>query len=212
METVKRWFVTGIGTGIGKTIVSAVLAEHLKADYWKPIQSGDLEQSDSMTIRNAVSYSIRIHPERYQLNTAVSPHQAAEMDNIYMRVSDFSVPESDNHLIVEGAGGLFVPINSKEFMIDLIAKLDLALVVVVRDYLGCINHTILTLQAIVQRKLRVAVVVFNGDFNPWTYAVLLDNIPQNIPFIHVPTLKQVDKQHVKQCADSIGLCDKAQGV
>jgi len=212
MATVRKWFVTGIGTGIGKTVVSAVLAEHLKADYWKPIQSGDLEQSDSMTISNAVSFPIRVYPERYRLKTAVSPHQSAEMENILMRVNDFSLPHGDNHLIVEGAGGVFVPINTEEFMIDLIEKLALPLVVVVHDYLGCINHTMLTLQAIYQRKLRVALVVFNGDFNPWTYTLLSAHVPSHTPTLHISTMNQIDKKHVKACAEDLQLFDRLTNV
>ncbi|TDS17214.1 dethiobiotin synthase [Sphingobacterium paludis] len=205
MEILKKWFVTGIGTGIGKTVVSAVLTEYLKADYWKPVQSGDLKQSDSMTVKNLVSFPVHIHPERYGLHTAVSPHQSAEMDNISMRVRDFELPDTENHLIVEGAGGLFVPLNTSEFMIDLMEKLDLALVVVVQDYLGCINHTMLTLQAVLQRKLHVALIVFNGDFNPWTYTLLRSKIPSNTQVVHLPTIAQINKKHIKACAGNIAL-------
>ena len=162
-----KLFVTGIGTGIGKTVISAVLVDKFKADYWKPIQSGDLHDSDSMKVK-ALSEGTLIHKERYALEIPASPHESAEREGITMELTDFTLPETDNNLIVEGAGGLFVPINSGVYMIDLIAHLNLPVVLVARDYLGCINHTILSIEALKSRGIPIAYLVFNGEFNPYS--------------------------------------------
>ena len=111
----QKYFVTGIGTGIGKTITSAILTEKLKADYWKPIQSGDLHQSDSLAIESLISNTqTKIHPETYRLNHPLSPHLSAKMDGVKIELRKFQVPITENNLIVEGAGGLMVPLKDKE--------------------------------------------------------------------------------------------------
>lgn len=203
MATVKKWFITGIGTGIGKTFVSTVLAQCLQADYWKPIQSGDLDRSDSLFVKELVSYPIRIHKERYALQTPVSPHQAAAMEDVAIRVQDFSLPATDNHLLVEGAGGLFVPLNNQEYMIDLICQLGLPVVLVMQDYLGCINHSLLSLEALQHRKIELAAVVFNGDFNPYTRSLLREKISEQVPVIELPTLATFNRKHIEALARTI---------
>src|SRR6185312_12272693 len=114
-------FVTGIGTNIGKTIVSAVLVEKLKADYWKPVQSGDLDKSDSLFIQNLISNTAtKIHPESYKLTQPFSPHKSAAIDGITIDPGNINLPKTSNALIVEGAGGLMVPLNNEFLIIDLI--------------------------------------------------------------------------------------------
>src|SRR5690349_6144411 len=118
MTLKKPLFVTGIGTGIGKTVVSAVLVEKLKADYWKPIQSGDLDKSDSLSIKDLISNTVtKIHPESYRLTQPFSPHKSAAIDGITIDPDAFHLPQTDNALIVEGAGGLMVPLNNNFLMI-----------------------------------------------------------------------------------------------
>ncbi|WDF69934.1 dethiobiotin synthase [Sphingobacterium oryzagri] len=203
MATVKKWFITGIGTGIGKTFVSTILAQYLKADYWKPVQSGDLDCRDSFSLAAGVSYDIRIHPERYALQASVSPHQAAAMENITIHVDDFKLPETENHLIVEGAGGLFVPLNEEEYMIDLIKELALPVVLVIQDYLGCINHSVLSLEALRSREIDLAAVVFNGDFNPYTEDLLRKKITEKVPVITLPTLHKLTKEGIEIAAEGL---------
>ena len=117
----KNIFVTGIGTGIGKTIVSAILVEKLKADYWKPVQSGDLENSDTSKVKELVSNTItKFHPEAYRLTQPFSPHKSAAIDGITIEPEKILAPVTANWLIIEGAGGLMVPLNSHFLMIDLI--------------------------------------------------------------------------------------------
>src|SRR4051812_24407900 len=133
----KHYFVTGIGTGIGKTLVSAVLTEKLKADYWKPIQSGDLENSDTLKVKALVSNSITIfHPETYCLTQPFSPHKSANLDGIEIDPARFVIPPTNNTLIIEGAGGLMVPLNDNFLIIDLIKKLNAEVILVSQNYLG----------------------------------------------------------------------------
>src|SRR5215217_1449482 len=124
------YFVTGIGTGIGKTVISAILTEKLQADYWKPIQSGDLDISDSLHIKHLISNpKTVIHPERYRLGQPLSPHLSARLDGIEITTASIQLPEHDNHLIIEGAGGLMVPLNDTELIIDLIRHLSAKVIV-----------------------------------------------------------------------------------
>ena len=161
-----QFFVTGIGTEIGKTVVAATLVEALQADYWKPIQSGDLDNSDSMKIQRWVSNPhTRIHPERFRLNTPLSPHASAVIDGVEIKVSDFHLPPTDRPLIVEGAGGLMVPLNHQETMLDLMQNLGLPVILVVRHYLGSINHTLLSLEVLRSRGIVLAGLLYNGVEN-----------------------------------------------
>ena len=110
----RRIFVTGIGTEIGKTFCSAILVEALTADYWKPVQAGELDDLDSDFVRHAISNTkTNIHPEQYLLSEPMSPHAAARIDGIHLSPATFQRPETDNHLIIEGAGGLMVPLNDE---------------------------------------------------------------------------------------------------
>lgn len=163
----KQFFITGIGTDVGKTVASAILVEALEADYWKPIQAGELENTDAQKIKSLISNSNSfIHPETFLLSTAMSPHAAAEIDNIKMVRTDFSIPETSNSLIIEGAGGVMVPINDEYLILDLIERLDLEVILVVSNYLGSINHTLLTINALNSRNIPIAGIIFNGEPTP----------------------------------------------
>jgi len=203
MKTTNQLFVTGIGTGVGKTICSAILVEHLQADYWKPIQSGDLEQSDSMLVNQLVSCQQVIHPERYCLQLAASPHKSASLEGVTIDLLDFELPQTNNHLIVEGAGGLFVPLSDTVYIHDLIKKLNLAVVVVAKDYLGCINHTLLTLKALQEGRISVAYFIFNGTFDKDTERAITMGINKETKLIHIPDLEIIDRTHIQQIAQQI---------
>nr|WP_315181695.1 dethiobiotin synthase [uncultured Flavobacterium sp.] len=167
-----KLFITGIGTDVGKTIVSAIVTEALEADYWKPIQAGDLENSDSHKIKSFLSNKKTvIHPNSYALNTPASPHLAAEIDGITIDLNQITEPETANHLVVEGAGGVFVPLNSKDCVIDLVQP-DYKVIVVSRHYLGSINHTLLTIEALQNRKITIAGIIFSGDENKATEEII----------------------------------------
>lgn len=168
-----KLFITGIGTDVGKTIAAAIVTQALEADYWKPIQAGDLQDSDSHKIKKYLSNKTVIHPNSYALNTPASPHLAAELDGITIDVSQISEPEYVNdNLVIEGAGGIFVPLNAEDTIVDLI-KPDYKVIVVSRHYLGSINHTLLTISALQQRNIAIAGIVFNGDAMPSSEDIIL---------------------------------------
>ncbi|MDP1746590.1 MAG: dethiobiotin synthase [Bacteroidota bacterium] len=159
----KRFFVTGIGTDVGKTIASAILVESLHADYWKPIQAGDLDNTDTMKVRSLISNTrSKFHPETYQLTKQMSPHAAAEADGIKINIDTLALPITSNSLIIEGAGGLMVPLNDEFLVIDLIQKLKVEVIIVSSNYLGSINHTLLTVEALKSRNIPIAGIIFNG--------------------------------------------------
>lgn len=159
----KRIFVTGIGTDVGKTVVSAILAEALHADYWKPVQTGSYFSTDADKIRKYVSNNkTQVHPESFVLKQYMSPHAAAELEGQEITIDKINVPETNNSLIIEGAGGIMVPLNSKEFIVDIITKVNAEVVLVIQNYLGSINHSILSIDALRYRKIPVMGIVFNG--------------------------------------------------
>jgi len=159
------FFVTGIGTDVGKTVVSAVLTEALRADYWKPIQAGNLDYKDSDFIREFTLHANTIHPEEYAFLEPVSPHLAAKFEEKEIDLQFFKLPKLNNHLIIEGAGGLMVPLSNKYLIKDLILKFQVPVILVSKNYLGSINHTILTIQALQQFNIPVAGIIFNGESN-----------------------------------------------
>ncbi|HNP33028.1 MAG TPA: dethiobiotin synthase [Flavobacterium sp.] len=166
-------FITGIGTDVGKTIASAIVVEALEADYWKPIQAGDLNDSDSHKIERYISNDkTAIHENSYKLNTPASPHLAAALDGIDIDLKQIKEPKTNNHLVIEGAGGILVPLNDNDCVVDLIQK-DYKVIVVSRHYLGSINHTLLTIEALQSRKISVAGIIFSGDENKSTEEIIL---------------------------------------
>jgi len=158
------FFVTGTDTGIGKTVVSAMLTKALNASYWKPIQAGLEEETDTEFVRRATDFSgSQIKSERYRLNTPMSPHAAAEIDDVEISIDDFELPDySTEHLVVEGAGGLHVPINDHDMIIDLISYLQLPVVLVAPSTLGTLNHSLLSIEALRSRDIPILGVVMNG--------------------------------------------------
>jgi len=168
-----KLFITGIGTDVGKTIASSIVVEALEADYWKPIQAGDLDNSDSHKVMSKVeNQKSKAHPNAYALNTPASPHLAAELDGIKIDLKNIKEPQTENHLVIEGAGGVLVPLNDTDYVIDLIRD-DYKVIVVSRHYLGSINHTLLTIEALKNRGISVAGIIFSGDENKATEDIIL---------------------------------------
>lgn len=166
-------FVTGIGTDVGKTVVSAIITQALEADYWKPIQAGDLDHSDSHKVKAYVSNQKTVfHSNSYALNTPASPHYAAEIDGITIDITQIKEPVTENHLVIEGAGGILVPLNATDTIADLIQP-DYKVIVVSRHYLGSINHTLLTIEALQNRNIEVSGIIFSGDENTATESIIL---------------------------------------
>ena len=174
-----KLFITGIGTDVGKTVVSAIITQALEADYWKPIQAGDLDTSDTHKIKAYVSNSkTKFFENSYALNTPASPHLAAEIDGVTIDIQKIKEPKTKNHLVIEGAGGIFVPINTTETIVDLIQP-DYKVVVVSRHYLGSINHTLLTIEALQNRNIKIAGIIFNGEKNEATESIILSKTGLN---------------------------------
>lgn len=174
-----KLFITGIGTDVGKTIAAAIVTQALEADYWKPIQAGDLDHSDSHKIKRYISNTKTIvHPNSYQLNTPASPHWAAELDNVTIDLQQIVEPTTNNHLVIEGAGGVLVPLNTTDCIIDIIQP-DYKVIVVSRHYLGSINHTLLTVEALQNRNINIAGILFSGAENKATESIILQKTKLN---------------------------------
>ena len=168
----KQLFITGISTEVGKTVASAIVVEALEADYWKPIQAGDLDNSDSHKIESLISNDKTIiHPNSYALKTPMSPHAAADIDGITIDLDKIVPPKIENHLVIEGAGGLLVPLNDTDTIFDLIQP-NYKVIVVSRHYLGSINHTLLTLEKLQEKKVKAG-IIFSGDEHPTTEDIIL---------------------------------------
>jgi dethiobiotin synthetase len=199
----QQYFVTGIGTEVGKTVVSAVLVKALHADYWKPVQSGDLDFTDTDKVRQWAGLTDdRIHPETYRLQLPMSPHASAAADGVSIELDHFQLPETQRNLVVEGAGGLMVPLNERDCMIDLIARLKLPVVLVSRNYLGSINHTLLSVEALRARNIPIAGLVFNGESVPTTESVITKMTGLDLWF-HLPELKEIKAETIEKLAGSI---------
>lgn len=197
----KRIFVTGISTEVGKTLASAILTEALQADYWKPVQAGDLHHTDSDKVRELISNGRSvIHPSAYALHTPMSPHAAAAIDGIRIDPARIVEPETDNHLVIEGAGGLLVPLNERDTIFDLIRP-EYKVVVVSRHYLGSINHTLLTVGALRAGGLDVC-ILFSGDPHPTTEEII--RAKTGVPVLgRIPELAQIDPGVIREEASRL---------
>ncbi|MGG8497671.1 dethiobiotin synthase [Tenacibaculum sp. TC6] len=167
----KKYFITGISTEVGKTIASAILTEALEADYWKPVQSGELENSDTHKVKKLISNQKSVfHANAYALHTPMSPHAAAKIDEVCIDIHSIIEPKTRNHLIIEGAGGLLVPLNDTHTILDII-KPDYKVIVVSRHYLGSINHTLLTVNLLKSKGIDVS-IIFSGAEQPSTEEII----------------------------------------
>lgn len=196
-----NYFIAGIDTDSGKTLVSAIVCEALQADYWKPIQAGYPRDSD--TVKSLVNENIVIHPEGFLLNTPASPHASAKLDGVYIDVIKLNVPLSKkNHLVIEGAGGCLVPLNDEEFVIDLIKQFNAHVILVADLYLGSINHTLLTIEALRHRSIPVKGIIFNGDANPESERIILHH--SKLPcLLRIKKEASIDKQIIRTYADEL---------
>ncbi len=166
-------FVTGTDTDIGKTVAAACLVQALKGNYWKPVQSGLADGTDTATVQNLVCHDdLVLFPSIYELKQPLSPHEAARRDGVKIAMNRFRLPKSERPLVVEGAGGVLVPLNERALMIDLIKKFKLPVIVVARSGLGTINHTLLTLKALNDKKCTVLGVITNGSRNAANVAAI----------------------------------------
>jgi len=199
------FFVTGIGTGIGKTVVSAVLVEKLKADYWKPVQSGDLQNSDTLTVKNLVSNRSSVfHEEAYRLTQPFSPHKSAAIDGITIDPEQIKLPTTNNTQIIEGAGGLMVPLNNQFLMIDLVKQLGAEVILVSQNYLGSINHTLLSIYALKQEKIPIKGIIFNGIKDIYSKEAILEHSQLEL-LGHIPEYGTLDKNTIIDAGNYINI-------
>lgn len=196
--------VAGIGTEVGKTVVSAILCQALNADYWKPVQAGDLDHTDADKVKALVTHKpFIIHSETHRLTAPMSPHAAAERDGILIEPSDFKRPDTaSRNCVIELAGGLMVPLSESYMMVDLVEELSTPIVLVANSYLGSINHTLLSLELIRQRRLDFLGIIFNGITNLESRDVILKY--SNAPLIaDVPRASPLTKDFVKTHAGKL---------
>lgn len=193
------YFITGISTEVGKTVASAIITEALEADYWKPIQAGDLLNADAHKVERLISNSKTvIHPNSYALQTPMSPHAAADIDGVTIDLNTIKPPKTKNHLVIEGAGGVLVPLNDKNTILDII-KPDYKVIVVSRHYLGSINHTLLTVNLLKNKGFDVA-ILFSGASHPTTESII--EKMTNVPILgRIDEEPYFDKNTVKEYAE-----------
>ena len=203
-------FITGIGTGVGKTLISAIVTEALGAHYWKPVQAGFADGTDSEWVGERISAPSLVAPELYKLKLPASPHIAAReegavisLDKIATVLSEISAAlPAGRPLVIEGAGGLLVPLNEREFVLDLVKKLDATVILVSRNYLGSINHSRLTAEVCRSHGLRVAGWIFNDQYLHYEQEIVSwSGVPRigSVPFGNSP-----DAEFVKAQAGLIG--------
>ena len=191
-------FVSAIGTDSGKTLVSSILLTAFEGEYWKPIQAGKPTDTDS--IRSLIGERNHVfHPERYLLQKPASPHDAASEEGIEIRLEDFSLPKHIRPLIVEGAGGLMVPINESQVILDLIHHLQLPVVLVANLYLGSINHTLLSAEVLKRYQIPVKGIIFNGEPNEASQR-FIQNYTQWPVLLHIAKEEKVTTDVIRKYA------------
>jgi len=198
------FFVSGIGTDVGKTIVCSVLCELLYANYWKPVQSGELNNTDSMKVERLVNFeTFQYFPEKFRLTHPLSPHVSAKLDGIQIEATDFTFPEFTGNLIVEGAGGLMVPINEKGLLYcDLATEWKTPTILVSRHYLGSINHTLMSIETLRNRNIPILGIIYVGDELPLTEEIIFTKT--QIPTLfHVPIFENLSKEIVSKYASQL---------
>lgn len=195
-----KLFITGISTDVGKTIVSSILAEALKASYWKPVQAGDLDTSDSKKVAGLTN-SVKVLPEAFLLSTPQSPHAAAKVDGVELPKS-LDLLSVEGNFIVEGAGGLLVPLNEDGTTIaDWAQNWKLPVVIVSRHYLGSINHTLLTIEVLKNRAIPIFGIIFVGEENKETERIIAAT---NVPVIaRIPIAENITKEFIVDQAEKI---------
>ena len=198
------FFVSGIGTDVGKTVVSSVLCELLFANYWKPVQSGELDNTDSMKVARLVCFeTFNYFSEQFRLTQPLSPHVSAKLDGIHIEATDFTFPEFTGNLIVEGAGGLMVPINEDGLLYcDLAAEWKLPTILISRHYLGSINHTLMSIETLRNRNIPILGIIYVGDELPMTEEVIFTKT--QIPTLfHVPIFDNLSKETISTFATQL---------
>ncbi len=199
----KKYFITGIGTEVGKTIASAIITQALKADYWKPIQAGELDTSDTMKVQSLVSNEkSKFHTEKYRLNEPMSPHASAKKDNITIDINQIDTPKTNNHLIIEGAGGLLVPLNNKDTILNLIKKTKCEVILISKHYLGSINHSLMSIEILKKNNIPIKGILFNGEENKETEDIIVKMTGINV-LGRIEIIKNLNRKKIDDIAEKI---------
>jgi dethiobiotin synthetase len=199
----QKYFIAGIGTDVGKTLASAILAEKWQADYWKPVQSGSIEGLDSDIVRSLISnpYS-QIHKESYVLKNFSSPHYAAALEGLEIQIDKIKIPKTGRTLLIEGAGGIMVPLSDKYLVADLIKQFSIPVILVCRAYLGAINHTLLSIDYLERNNIPLKGLIFNSDKNSELEKIVSKF--KSFPVLaRIPECQNVNKSFIKEQADKI---------
>ncbi len=197
----RKFVIAGIGTDVGKTIAAAILCEALNADYWKPVQAGKLFNSDSDIISKLTEGKIKVHPEAYPMQFTMSPYASAKREGIEIDINKIVPPSTANTLFIELAGGIMVPLTKDIMMIDLLAKWNYPVILVSKNYVGNINHTLLTCIALKERNIPVAGIIFNGDINEDSETIIIQHSGAKL-LGHIAEMKPVDAASIKKQAES----------
>ena len=201
----QKLFITGTDTGVGKTVVSAILVAGLQGRYWKPIQSGLDDLTDTQWIHKVTGFPEKnFYPETYRLKRPSSPHVSAAREEVRIELDAFQVPEThpSTHLIVEGAGGIMVPLNDHQLMLDLMIKLDIPVLLVASSLLGTINHTLLSLEQLRRHGLDVLGVVLNGPLNPDNWEAI-EHHGQISVWAEIEPLPAINRETLVQCFNRV---------
>lgn len=196
----KHYIIAGIGTEIGKTVCSAIITKALQADYWKPIQAGNLTDGDAYWVQQWVP-GTEVHTSTYALQNPLAPHTAAELDGTRIDLNAFHLPETKNNLVVELAGGIMVPLNEKHTNLDLIERLGLPVILVSKNYLGSINHTLMSFEILKSRNIKIAGIVFNGQTNSSGESFILNHTGLPV-LLRVNEEKEINPSVIARYADS----------
>ena len=194
--------IAGIHTGIGKTIASAVIAEAINADYWKPAQAGIEERDMEVVKRLLTNGEKRVHPEALILSQPMSPHAAADIDGIKIDFTAFKWPKTDKILLIETAGGLLSPMSASTTMADFISHYQLPVILIAQNYLGSINHTLLSIEVLKGRGIRLLGIVMNGSGNEYSESFIEQYAKTSI-IARVPQFDTLDNGSVAKCAAAI---------
>lgn len=204
--------IVGIGTEVGKTLASAIVVKALNAAYWKPVQTGFLHgkgDRDSKTVQDLTQCTVL--PETYLFQEPLSPHIAARIDGAEIDIQHIQIPETDGNLVIETAGGLMAPLNDTNLFIDLLQQWKCPVILTVRQYLGNINHTLLSIEALTSRDIPVLGMITSGialpDTNRW-----LSQYTQIPVLLEIPELNEINPDVIQQLGEDLKINLKKNGV
>lgn len=198
-----NYFITGISTNVGKTISAAILTEALQADYWKPVQTGYEEGTDKNRIEELISNSKSVfHNEIYNYKEPASPHLSAALENSKIITEKIALPITENNLIIEGAGGVLVPLNENDFVIDIARNLEAEIILVCRNYLGCINHSLLSIDYLLKNGFELKGLILNGNFDKMVKSAIINYA--ELPILaEIPDLKEITRETILAQAQKV---------